>query len=147
MDPRHRGRPVDGIPLQEAPAYAADVYTRILVGTDGSATASKAVARAVEVARSSGARLTIMTAASESQGRRVVDEAAAGHAGSGVDIDTLVVDQDPVGALIDTSEQGYDLVVVGNKGMTGVSRFFKVGAVPNKLSHHLPTSLLVVRTT
>lgn len=123
------------------------MYTRILVGTDGSATASKAVARAVEVARSSGARLTIMTAASESQGRPVVDEAAAGHAGSGVDIDTLVVDQDPVGALIDTAEQGYDLVVVGNKGMTGVSRFFKVGAVPNKLSHHLPTSLLVVRTT
>ncbi len=123
------------------------MYSRILVGTDGSPTASKAVARAVEVARSSGASLTIMTAASGSKGRAVVDEAAAAHAGSGVDIDTLVVDRDPVGALIDTAEHGYDLVVVGNKGMTGASRFFKVGAVPNKLSHHLPTSLLVVRTT
>lgn len=123
------------------------VYTRILVGTDGSSTASKAVARAVEVARSSGARLTILSAGSESKARPVVDEAAAAHAESGVEIDTLVVGQHPVGALIETAEQGYDLVVVGNKGMTGVSRFFKVGTVPNKLSHHLPTSLLIVRTT
>jgi nucleotide-binding universal stress UspA family protein len=123
------------------------VYTRILVGTDGSSTADRAVARAVEVARSSEARLTILSAASEARGRPVVDAAAAAHAGSGVDIDTLVIDQDPVGALIETAEQGYDLVVVGNKGMTGLSRFFEVGAVPNKLSHHLPTSMLVVRTT
>jgi maltose/moltooligosaccharide transporter len=124
------------------------VYSRILVGTDGSPRAAKAVARAVEVARSNQARLTILSAGSESRGRRVVDEAAAAHVDSGVEIDTTVVDQDPVRALIGTAEAGgYDLVVVGNKGMTGVSRFFKVGAVPNKLSHHLPTSLLIVRTT
>lgn len=124
------------------------VYQRILVGTDGSDTAAKAVTRAVAVARSSGASLTIMTAGREAKGRSVVDAAAAAHAGAGVPIDTLVVDAEPVGALIDTAEQGgYDLVVVGNKGMTGVSRFFKLGAVPNKLSHHLPTSLLIVRTT
>lgn len=124
------------------------MYTRILVGTDGSATAAKAVARAVEVARTTGAHLTIMTAGRGERGRRVVEEAAAAHADGGVEIDTAVVDDDPVSALIDTaSSGGYDLVVVGNKGMTGVGRFFKVGAVPNKLSHHLPTSLLIVRTT
>jgi len=124
------------------------VYTRILVGTDGSDTAAKAVARAVEVAGSTGARLTILTAAREARGRAVVEEAASAHASSGVDIDTAVVDDDPVAALVDTAAAGgYDLVVVGNKGMTGVSRFFKLGAVPNKLSHHLPASLLIVRTT
>lgn len=123
------------------------MYSRILVGTDGSLTASKAVARAVEVARSAGASLTIMAAAPQPHGRSIVDQAAATHAGSGVEIDTLVVDGDPAGALIDAAEGGYDLVVVGNKGMTGLTRFFKVGTVPNKVSHHLPTSLLVVRTT
>ncbi len=124
------------------------MFTRILVGTDGSSTARKAVARAVEVARSSGASLTILAAAAPATGQKVVDEAAAAHASSGVDIDTVVVDADPVSALIDTaSSGGYDLVVVGNKGMTGVSRFFRLGAVPNKLSHHLPTSMLIVRTT
>lgn len=124
------------------------MYTRILVGTDGSPTASKAVDRAVEVARTAGASLTIMAAAAPAEGQLVVDEAAAEHASATVEIDTLVVDRDPVTALVETAEQGgYDLVVVGNKGMTGVSRFFKLGAVPNKLSHNLPTSLLIVRTT
>ena len=124
------------------------MYQRIIVGTDGSATAAKAVARAVELAGSTGASLTIMTAASPEKGQRVVDEAKARHESSGVDIDTLVVDKEPVSALIETARSGgYDLVVVGNKGMTGVSRFFRLGAVPNKLSHHLPTSMLIVRTT
>ncbi len=124
------------------------VYQRILVGTDGSETAGRAVARAVEVARSTGARLTIMTAARPDRGQSVVDAAKAVHAESGVEIDTTVVDDDPVSALIDTAKAGgFDLVVVGNKGMTGVSRFFRLGGVPNKLSHHLPSSLLIVRTT
>jgi nucleotide-binding universal stress UspA family protein len=124
------------------------VYQRILVGTDGSDTAAKAVARAVEVASSTGAELTIMTAAKLDKGQRVVDKAKAAHDGSGIEIHTAVVDGDPVRALIDTATTGgYDLVVVGNKGMTGVTRFLRVGSVPNKLSHHLPSSLLVVRTT
>lgn len=124
------------------------MYQRILVGTDGSKTAAKAVARAVELAGTTGARLTIMTAAKPDKGQAVVDAAAAEHAGAGVEIDTLVVDDAPVPALIDTARSGgYDLLVVGNKGMTGVSRFLRLGAVPNKLSHHLPSSMLIVRTT
>lgn len=124
------------------------VYQRIIVGTDGSKTAAKAVERAVQLAETSGASLTIMTAAKPSKGQSVVDAAKAKHEGSGVAIDTLVVDAEPVSALIDTAKSGdYDLVVVGNKGMTGVRRFLEIGAVPNKLSHHLPTSMLVVRTS
>jgi nucleotide-binding universal stress UspA family protein len=38
-------------------------------------------------------------------------------------------------------------VVVGNKGMTGARRFFTLGSVPNKVSHSLATSLLIVKTT
>lgn len=131
-------------PVAKVPA----VYERIIVGTDGSDTAAKAVARAVEVAESTGASLTIMTAGSAARGEQVVAEAKAAHATSTVAIDTLVVDRDPVTAIIDVAKEGdYDLVVVGNKGLTGVSRFFRLGNVPNKLSHHLPTSLLIVRTT
>lgn len=124
------------------------MYQRILVGTDGSDTAAVAVTRAVEVARSSGAKLTILSAGKASRAQRVVDTAHAALAGAGIDIDTAVVDDDPVSALIDTARDGdYDLVVVGNKGMTGVTRFFKLGAVPNKLAHHLPANMLIVRTT
>lgn len=124
------------------------MYSRILVGTDGSATAARAVARAVEVAASSKATLTILTAARREKGESVVAGAAAAHAGSGVDIDTKVVEADPVSALIDEARDGgYDLLVMGNKGMTGLTRFFRLGSVPNKVTHHLPCSLLIVKTT
>lgn len=124
------------------------VYRRILVGTDGSDTAGRAVRRAVEVAAATGATLTILSAGATAKAGRVATTAAAEHASSGVVIDTKAVDGDAVHALIDTAKAGgYDLVVVGNKGMTGITRFFRLGSVPNKLSHHLPTSMLVVHTT
>ncbi len=39
-----------------------------------------------------------------------------------------------------------DLLVVGNKGMTGAKRFL-LGSVPNKVSHHAPCSVMIIRTT
>ena len=43
-------------------------------------------------------------------------------------------------------EESADLIVVGNKGMTGAKRFL-LGSVPNKVSHHAPCSVLIIRTT
>jgi nucleotide-binding universal stress UspA family protein len=124
------------------------MYERILVGTDGSKTAAKAVDRAVTVAASAGATLTIFSAARPDKGEAVVASERARHEGSGVAIDVKVRDAEPVAALIDEArEGGYDLLVMGNKGMTGLSRFFKPGSVPGKVSHHLPCSLLIVKTT
>ena len=123
------------------------MYKRILVGTDGSETASIAVARAVEVAAAFGSRLTILCVDNEERGRRVVEEAVAKHAGSGGDITPLVESGDPASVLVEVAEAGtYDILVVVNKGMTGVSRFF-LGSVPNKVSHHAAIALLIVRTT
>jgi nucleotide-binding universal stress UspA family protein len=124
------------------------VYGRILVGTDGSKTAARAVNRAVEVAATYGATLTVMAAARRDKGQVVVEAEAARHEGSGVAIDTMVVEGEPVAALIDTAANGgYDLLVMGNRGMTGVTRFLRLGSVPSKVSHHLPCSLLIVKTT
>ena len=39
-----------------------------------------------------------------------------------------------------------DLIIVGNKGMTGARRFL-LGSVPDKVSHHAPCSVLIIRTT
>jgi len=78
----------------------------------------------------------------------VVSAEAAKYADSGIAIDTKVVDADPVSALIEEATAGgFDLLVMGNKGMTGVTRFFRLGSVPNKVTHHLPCSLLIVKTT
>jgi len=124
------------------------VYQKILVGTDGSKTAAKAVDRAVEVAASMDAPLTILSAARKDRGETIVAAEVARHAESGVAIDTVVVDDDPTAALVSTAEDGgYDLLVMGNRGMTGISRFFSLGAVPDKVSHRLPCTLLIVKTT
>jgi nucleotide-binding universal stress UspA family protein len=124
------------------------MFDKILVGTDGSKTAAKAVDRAVKVAATSGAALTIFSAATKARGEEIVSAESARHDGSGVTIDSLVVDTDPVSGLIDAAQQGgFDLLVMGNKGMTGVTRFFRLGSVPNKVTHHLPCSLLIVKTT
>ena len=54
---------------------------------------------------------------------------------------------DGADAILDIAEeQGCDLIVVGNRGMTGAKRFL-LGSVPNKISHHAPCSVLIVRTT
>lgn len=124
------------------------MYTKILVGTDGSKTAAKAVDRAVEVASNAGATLTIFSAGRAEKAKKVVEAEQARHAGSGVAIDTIVKDHEPVEALLDTASSGrYDLLVMGNRGMTGVGRFLRLGSVPNKVSHHIPCSLLIVKTT
>ena len=54
---------------------------------------------------------------------------------------------DPADAILDVAEeQSADLIVVGNKGMTGAKRFL-LGSVPNKVSHHAPCSVMIIRTS
>ncbi|HEV7886152.1 MAG TPA: universal stress protein [Acidimicrobiales bacterium] len=123
------------------------MYERILVGTDGSSTAAKAVDRAVAVAASSGASLTILSAGRAEKAEAAVAAEAARHADAGVAISTKVVDSDPVSGLVaEATAGGFDLLVMGNKGMTGLTRFLR-GSVPNKVTHQLPCSLLIVKTT
>lgn len=123
------------------------MYERILVGTDGSETATRAVDRAIEVAAATGARVTILSAGRADRAQAVVDAEQARLAGAGVALEGRAVTGDAAAALVEEAERGnYDLLVVGNKGMTGASRFL-LGSVPNKVSHHAPCALLIVRTT
>ena len=68
-------------------------------------------------------------------------------AAPGVEVETFAREGDPADAILDVAEErDADLIVVGNKGMTGARRFL-LGSVPNKVSHHAPCSVLIVRTT
>jgi nucleotide-binding universal stress UspA family protein len=67
--------------------------------------------------------------------------------GAGVNVETFAREGDPADAILDVAEErDADLIVVGNKGMSGAKRFL-LGSVPNKVSHHAPCSVLIVRTT
>ncbi len=76
-----------------------------------------------------------------------LEEAADNARGAGVDVMVFARQGDPADAILDVAEEtGSDLIVVGNKGMTGAKRFL-LGSVPNKISHHAPCSVLIIRTT
>jgi nucleotide-binding universal stress UspA family protein len=147
------------------------VFGSIVVGTDGSDTAREAVRQAVELAARLGASLQIVSAYEPVPGARLREEAervppdlqwlvnpreevdatlreAADAARSGgVEAVTYARQGDPADAILDVAEeQGADLIVVGNKGMTGARRFL-LGSVPNRVSHHAPCSVLIIRTT
>jgi nucleotide-binding universal stress UspA family protein len=147
------------------------VFTRIVVGTDGSETAAEAVRRAVGLAKLAGAALSIVSAYEPVPKRRlegeqqgapadvqheigpredvnlVLDAAAADARKEGIEVQTHPVEDDPADAILNVAEEtGADLIVVGNKGMTGARRFL-LGSVPNNVSHHAPCSVMIVRTT
>jgi nucleotide-binding universal stress UspA family protein len=77
-----------------------------------------------------------------------LDNAAGTAKQTGVDeIQTHAREGDPADAILDVAEEiNADLIVVGNKGMTGARRFL-LGSVPNKVSHHAPCSVIIIRTT
>jgi nucleotide-binding universal stress UspA family protein len=147
------------------------LFTRIVVGTDGSETAAGAVSQAIELAKLTGAQLSIVSAYQPVSGRRVRDEqsqapadvqheigpredvnlvleaAAAEARKAGIEVTTHPIEADPADAILNTAEETKaDLIVVGNKGMTGARRYL-LGSVPNNVSHHAPCSVMIVRTT
>ena len=119
----------------------------VLVGTDGSETATKAVQRAQAVAAAVGAQLLVAFVGDAELGRDVLDRATAELAGTTPVPSTRLLSGDPADALLGlASAEGADLIVVGNKGMTGAQRFL-LGSVPNKISHRAGCDVLVVHTT
>ena len=147
------------------------MFGAIVVGTDGSDTASEAVRQATELARIHGSRVHVVSAYEPVGSARLreggiripddmqwvvnpredVERALTGAADAmhqaGVEVATYARQGDPADAILDVAEeQGADLIVVGNKGMTGAKRFL-LGSVPNKVSHHAPCSVMIIRTT
>ncbi len=146
------------------------MFNVVVTGTDGSETAAKAVAEAAELCATTGARLLIVSAFTAVSQHQLEAEAAEAPADvqwminareeveanlseaqtlaeeRGVPVETFARRGDPADAILDVAEeQGADLIVVGNKGMTGAKRFL-LGSVPNKISHHAPCSVLIIRT-
>lgn len=122
-------------------------YSAILVGTDGSETATRAVRRAAEVAAASDARLLVAFVGDGETGPIVLSRAVAALAGTGPPPETRLLTGDPADALLGLADvEQVNLVVVGNKGMAGAQRFL-LGSVPNKISHRARCDVLVVHTT
>lgn len=120
-------------------------WKTIALATDGSSTAQVAVEHGLSLARALGATPTLLTVArSEEKGRQVLD-GVANKLGNPDDLEQRVVAaSDPADGIVEGG-RAFDLVVVGNKGMSGPSRL--LGSVSNKVTHHVPTDVLLVNTT
>jgi nucleotide-binding universal stress UspA family protein len=124
------------------------MFQTIVVGTDGSERAASAVKEAAELASAMGSKVHVIRAVAGPGGDPEIDLERAKEVAKdvGVDVETQVVRDDPSEALISAAEEnGADLILIGNKGMTGARRFM-LGSVPNDVAHHAPCSVLIVRT-
>ena len=141
------------------------MYQNIVVGTDGSDRATTAVEHAVELARLSGSKLHLVQGcgspllASPMYGnapakdhKEIVQacktelEPLAGRIrAGGVEVEMHVMAASGHSAVCDVAESvNADLIVVGNRGMTGARRL--LGSVPNSIAHRAPCSVLIVHT-
>ena len=115
-------------------------WATVALATDGSPTAAVALERGMGLARSLGATTTLLTVSpSEDRGHRAFDRTPAP-----TDHTRVAVGRD-VSATLVAAARDFDLLVLGNKGMSGPSRL--LGSVANSVTHDLPTDLLLVNTT
>jgi nucleotide-binding universal stress UspA family protein len=122
------------------------MYKRVLAATDGSSTAGHAARVAAEIAKAAKAKLTLVYVGDSKEGEQTLAQAAKSLS-NGVKVETRVKSGDPADKIIEAAEdESSDLIVVGNKGMTGAKRFL-LGSVPNQVSHHAPCHVLIVKTT
>ncbi len=146
------------------------VPTKIVVGTDGSVTAERALHKAAALAKAVGAELIVVSAfnnrgptgvaaagisidagwvaAAQGAAESVAKKGAEKAIAQGVTtVSHQAIPGEPSEALIRvTEEQQADLLVVGSKGMQSTARFL-LGPIANKVSRKVACDLLIVETS
>jgi ubiquinone biosynthesis protein len=135
------------------------ITRRVMVATDRSETAERAVAWAATFAERAGAELyvvqVIVAAAADAQAEATIDavksatddivrhaRALAGPRGHG----RVILAEDPAIAVVRASaEDAVDVLVVGNAGMSDRKEFL-LGNVPNRISHNARCTVVIVNT-
>jgi nucleotide-binding universal stress UspA family protein len=141
------------------------VFHNILVAVDGSPHADRALTEAIDLARGSHARLTIITAVGEPRTGAMMALASGAAAALGpallleadkilraaadrvpedVSVTTILTEQPIRSAILKRIEDGrHDLVVMGSRGR-GTVRSAVLGSVSHHVLHHSPVPVLIV---
>ncbi len=148
--------------MDQAPELGNGAVSRVMVGTDRSQTASRAVGWAAAFAALYDAELHLVqvvipaspsdtefgsaerakAAAAADDLQREAERIAGGRGRSHV-----VIDDDPAMAIVHAAEDAkIDVLVVGNAGMAGRKEFL-LGNVPNRISHNARCTVIIVNTT
>jgi nucleotide-binding universal stress UspA family protein len=147
------------------------MYKHILIATDGSPLAEKAVSNGISLAKSVGAKVSVIIVEApfnvfsvpESQVRQmseafakhaeqvkkhatqVLDRASDAAMAAGVDCNKIQLeDEQPYQAIIKAAnDNGCDLIVMASHGRSGLSALL-LGSVTNTVLTHTKTPVLVV---
>ena len=148
------------------------MFRSILVGVDGSPTATEALRRAARLADSTGAELHVVCAyqnaalaslapvgevgvvasspeieqALKQNAEELVQTASKELGVDGLKVQTHAIEGEASDVLIDTADRlNCDLIIVGNRGMRGGKRLL-LGSVPNRVAHHAGRDVMIVHT-
>jgi nucleotide-binding universal stress UspA family protein len=156
--------------LEDQTREGSSMFSKIVVGTDGSDSAAGAVALAATIAQQTGATVHIVSAYKDADTtiavahvgvvavpdssltaaviKRASEELLADLAKEmgQVPVETHSVPGAPADVLIGVAEAvDADLIVVGSKGMKGPRRL--LGSVPNSVAHRARCHVMIAKTT
>ena len=148
--------------MSDTLGLGAGPITRVMVGTDLSQTASRAVDWATDFAERFDAELHLVqvivpTSPSDTE-FGAAERTRASAAGEALQAEAerlagprgrahVVVDDDPAMAIVAAADEAkIDVLVVGNAGMAGRKEFL-LGNVPNRISHNARCTVIIVNTT
>jgi nucleotide-binding universal stress UspA family protein len=140
------------------------LFSKILIGLDGSSYANAALAYASDIAKKYESKLTIIhvivshvfayegviiaepDARLREEGKRILSEGEKLAFSLGVSVDTRLVAGHPADKMSEVAnKEGYDLVVVGNRGLSGVKAFL-LGSVSDRVSRYAKCPVLIVKS-
>jgi nucleotide-binding universal stress UspA family protein/nitrite reductase/ring-hydroxylating ferredoxin subunit len=122
------------------------LYRRVLIATDGSPTADRAARKGYDLAESIGAAVTLVFVGHPATGTLITDDTLEMYGPDEVETSIDIRQGEPADEILAAAEEhDADLIVIGNKGMTGVKRFF-LSPVPQKVVDRTHRDILVGRT-
>lgn len=141
-------------------------FKKILIATDGSENAEKAVFYGIEIARATGAEvyaLHVVSTEHAGTARTVMGwteafeeyladkgKVATGHVENlgkeaGVKVESVYLRGSPAEKILEYAEgSNIDLIVMGTQGITGVKRFL-IGSVAENVLRHSEVPVMIVR--
>ena len=130
---------------EERPA-ADRPYHGIVVGNDGSSTAAEATRKAFDLGMVFGVGVTVVYVAGDPIVGAIVLERAKASKPRALGVKTELVEGEPAPRIVEVAgSREADLIVVGNKGLTGARRML-IGSVPSQVAHAARTDVLIAKT-
>jgi len=145
------------------------MYKKVLVPLDGSVPSYDAAKQAIAIASALGAQVTFLHVlptlgayinlprlyAAESynnlleefnkQGEDILDKAMKEIDAQGVTVDKKIESGDPAMKILEVArEEQYDLIVIGNRGLSGAKEIL-MGSVSSKVADHAHCPVLITR--